>query len=67
MVDSVRAQKGAENVVVVDNGDALQGTPLTYYYAKQEPVTETGVEHPMAAAYDAIGYDAQVVGNHEFN
>jgi 2',3'-cyclic-nucleotide 2'-phosphodiesterase/3'-nucleotidase len=67
VVDSVRAQKGAENVVVVDNGDALQGTPLTYYYASQEPVTETGVEHPMAAAYDAIGYDAQVVGNHEYN
>ena len=67
VVDSVRAQKGEDSVVVVDNGDFLQGTPLTYYYASQEPVTETGVEHPMAAAYDAIGYDAQVVGNHEFN
>jgi 2',3'-cyclic-nucleotide 2'-phosphodiesterase/3'-nucleotidase len=67
VVDSVRAQKGAGNVVVVDNGDFLQGTPMTYYYAAQEPVTETGREHPMAAAYDAIGYDAQVVGNHEYN
>jgi 2',3'-cyclic-nucleotide 2'-phosphodiesterase / 3'-nucleotidase len=66
-VDSVRAERGEDSVFVVDNGDFLQGTPLTYYYAKQEPVTETGVEHPMAAAYDAIGYDAQVVGNHEFN
>jgi 2',3'-cyclic-nucleotide 2'-phosphodiesterase/3'-nucleotidase len=67
VVDSVRAAKGEDSVFVVDNGDFLQGTPLTYYYASQEPVTETGVEHPMAAAYDAIGYDAQVVGNHEFN
>lgn len=67
VVDSVRAERGEESVLVVDNGDFLQGTPLTYYYAKQEPVTETRVEHPMAAAYDAIGYDAQVVGNHEFN
>jgi 2',3'-cyclic-nucleotide 2'-phosphodiesterase / 3'-nucleotidase len=67
VVDSVREAKGKDSVVVVDNGDALQGTPLTYYYASQEPVTETGVEHPMAAAYDAIGYDAQVVGNHEYN
>ena len=66
-VDSVRAAKGEDSVFVVDNGDFLQGTPLTYYYASREPVTETGVEHPMAAAYDAIGYDAQVVGNHEFN
>ncbi|MGY1985145.1 bifunctional metallophosphatase/5'-nucleotidase [Blastococcus sp. SYSU DS0669] len=67
VVDSVRAERGEESVLVVDNGDFLQGTPLSYYYAKQEPVTETRVEHPMAAAFDAIGYDAQVVGNHEFN
>jgi 2',3'-cyclic-nucleotide 2'-phosphodiesterase/3'-nucleotidase len=67
VVDSVREQRGRDSVLVVDNGDALQGTPLTYYYAKQEPVTSTGAEHPMAQAYDAIGYDAQVVGNHEYN
>ncbi|MCB0906792.1 MAG: 5'-nucleotidase C-terminal domain-containing protein [Nocardioidaceae bacterium] len=67
IVDTVRADKGARKVVVVDNGDFLQGTPLDYYYAVQEPVTETGVDHPMAVAYNTIGYDAQVVGNHEFN
>ncbi|MFC3687168.1 bifunctional metallophosphatase/5'-nucleotidase [Aquipuribacter hungaricus] len=67
VVDAVRAERGEDSVLVVDNGDFLQGTPLTYFYAKQEPVTETGLEHPMAAAYDAIGYDAQVVGNHEYN
>jgi 2',3'-cyclic-nucleotide 2'-phosphodiesterase/3'-nucleotidase len=67
VVDEVRAEEGDDSVVVVDNGDAIQGTPLSYYYAVQEPVEQTGAEHPMAAAYDAIGYDAQVVGNHEFN
>ncbi|WP_336922351.1 bifunctional metallophosphatase/5'-nucleotidase [Aquipuribacter sp. SD81] len=67
VVESVRAEQGEDRVLVVDNGDFLQGTPLTYFYAKQQPVTETGLEHPMAAAYDAIGYDAQVVGNHEYN
>ncbi|MGY1793965.1 bifunctional metallophosphatase/5'-nucleotidase [Geodermatophilus sp. SYSU D00525] len=67
VVDSVRDARGEESVLVVDNGDFLQGTPLSYYHARQEPVTETGAEHPVAAAYDAIGYDAQVVGNHEFN
>lgn len=67
VVDPVRAAKGEDSVFVVDNGDFLQGAPLTYFSAVQEPVTETGVEHPMAAAYDAIGYAAQVVGNHEFN
>ncbi len=67
IVNAVRADKGARNVVVVDNGDFLQGTPVDYYYAVQEPVTETGVDHPMAVAYNTIDYDAQVVGNHEFN
>ncbi len=67
VVDDVRAEVGEDSVLVVDNGDAIQGTPLSYYYAVQEPVHETGAEHPLAKAYDAIGYDAQVVGNHEFN
>ncbi|WP_041292072.1 bifunctional metallophosphatase/5'-nucleotidase [Kineococcus radiotolerans] len=66
-VDRVRAERGADSTLVVDNGDAIQGTPLTYYYSRQEPVTATGAVHPMAQAYDAIGLDAQVVGNHEFN
>ena len=52
---------------MVDNGDTLQGTPLTYHYARVEPVTATGRDHPLAVAYNAIGYDAQVVGNHDFN
>ncbi|MGR0218556.1 bifunctional metallophosphatase/5'-nucleotidase [Agromyces sp. ZXT2-6] len=67
VVDEVRAEVGDDRLLVVDNGDAIQGTPLSYYYAVQEPVHETGADHPMAAAYAAIGYDAQVVGNHEFN
>lgn len=67
IVDDVRAEVGEEHVLVVDNGDSIQGTPLTYYYASVEPIVETGERHPMATAYDLIGYDAQVVGNHEFN
>ncbi|WP_432520560.1 bifunctional metallophosphatase/5'-nucleotidase [Kineococcus sp. SYSU DK006] len=66
-VDRVRAERGADSTLVVDNGDAIQGTPLTYYHSREEPVTQTGAVHPMAQAYDAIGIDAQVVGNHEFN
>lgn len=67
VIDAVRAERGEEAVVVVDNGDFLQGTPLTTYYAKQAPITETGEMHPMAAAYNAVGYDVQNLGNHEFN
>jgi 2',3'-cyclic-nucleotide 2'-phosphodiesterase/3'-nucleotidase len=70
VVDEVRTERGAESVVVVDNGDAIQGTPLTYYYglgAGAAGVLAGTTEHPMAQAFDSIGYDAQVVGNHEYN
>jgi 2',3'-cyclic-nucleotide 2'-phosphodiesterase/3'-nucleotidase len=56
--------------VVVDNGDAIQGTPLTYYYGLGDgaaSVLDGTATHPMANAFNAIGYDAQVVGNHEYN
>lgn len=67
IVEDVRDERGEQSVIVVDNGDFLQGTPMTTYYAKQAPVTETGEEHPMATGYNAIGYDAQAPGNHEFD
>ncbi|MFC4555481.1 bifunctional metallophosphatase/5'-nucleotidase [Georgenia faecalis] len=67
VVADVRAEKGEESVVVLDNGDAIQGTPLTELYGLAEPITETGAEHPMATAFNLMGYDAQVVGNHEYD
>ncbi|WP_144719690.1 5'-nucleotidase C-terminal domain-containing protein [Agrococcus jejuensis] len=69
-IDEVRAEQGEESVVVVDNGDALQGTPLTYLYGygdQRDAVLANEVEHPMAQAFDAIGLDAGTVGNHEYN
>lgn len=67
IVAQVRQRCGPDSVVLVDNGDTLQGTPVAYYYARVEPVTATGLDHPLAVAYNTIGYDAQVIGNHDFN
>lgn len=67
IIRRIRRLKGAESVVVVDNGDTIQGTPLTYYYSRVEPITATGLDHPVAVACNAIGFDAAAVGNHEFN
>ncbi|MER5432767.1 5'-nucleotidase C-terminal domain-containing protein [Streptomyces sp. NPDC002588] len=68
LVDQVRAEKGRENTLLLDAGDTIQGTPLTYYYAKVDPITaKGGPVHPMAQAMNAIGYDAAALGNHEFN
>ncbi|MPZ83720.1 MAG: bifunctional metallophosphatase/5'-nucleotidase [Actinophytocola sp.] len=67
LVNQIRADRGRANTMLVDSGDTIQGTPLDYYYARVEPVTETGETHPMAKAMNAIGYDAVTLGNHEFN
>jgi 2',3'-cyclic-nucleotide 2'-phosphodiesterase (5'-nucleotidase family) len=50
-------------VVLIDAGDMLQGTPLTYVAARRERFSV----HPVFAAMNAMHYDAAAVGNHEFN
>lgn len=68
LINQVRKEKGRENTLLLDAGDTIQGTPLTYYYAKVDPITaKGGPAHPMAQAMNAIGYDAAALGNHEFN
>ncbi|MEX0174325.1 bifunctional metallophosphatase/5'-nucleotidase [Streptomyces sp. LMG1-1-1.1] len=68
LVEQIRAAKGRRNTLLIDAGDTIQGTQLSYYYAKVDPITQTGGPvHPMAQAMNAIGYDAAALGNHEFN
>ncbi|MGW6946222.1 bifunctional metallophosphatase/5'-nucleotidase [Streptomyces xanthophaeus] len=68
LVNEVRAAKGRRNTLLIDAGDTIQGTQLSYYYAKVDPITaRRGPVHPMAQAMNAIGYDAAALGNHEFN
>ncbi|MGH3447627.1 MAG: bifunctional metallophosphatase/5'-nucleotidase, partial [Nocardioidaceae bacterium] len=66
LVGAVRADLGTNQTLLVDAGDTIQGTPLAYYYARIDPISDTTI-HPMAAAMNAIGYDAAALGNHEFN
>ncbi|MEV7191710.1 5'-nucleotidase C-terminal domain-containing protein [Streptomyces sp. NPDC093510] len=68
LVNRVREEKGRGNTLLIDAGDTIQGTQLSYYYAKVDPITaKHGPVHPMAQAMNAIGYDAAALGNHEFN
>ncbi|GAA2552129.1 5'-nucleotidase C-terminal domain-containing protein [Streptomyces levis] len=68
LVNKVRAEKGRRNTLLIDAGDTIQGTQLSYYYAKVDPITaEGGPVHPMAQAMNAMDYDAAALGNHEFN
>ncbi|NBM20798.1 bifunctional metallophosphatase/5'-nucleotidase [Streptomyces sp. GC420] len=68
LVNRVREEKGRRNTLLIDAGDTIQGTQLSYYYAKVDPITaKGGPVHPMAQAMNVIGYDAAALGNHEFN
>ncbi|GIP44729.1 2',3'-cyclic-nucleotide 2'-phosphodiesterase [Paenibacillus sp. J45TS6] len=51
------------HLLLIDNGDLLQGTPFMYYYAKYD---RTGM-HPATKLLNHLTYDAAVLGNHEFN
>lgn len=62
ILDSVR-RVSPVSPVVVDAGDLLQGTPLTYVAAR----VDTTIPNPVILAMNAMQYDAAVVGNHEFN
>lgn len=58
-----RERTGCRNSLLFDNGDFLQGTPLTDLAARQED----HAPHPVLRAMRVLGYDAVALGNHEFN
>ncbi|MEU1627156.1 5'-nucleotidase C-terminal domain-containing protein [Streptomyces sp. NPDC020096] len=70
LVEQARAEKGHHRTLLIDAGDIIQGTQLSYYYARVEPITGGGKhapKHPMALAMNHMRYDAAALGNHEFN
>ncbi|MBI1795620.1 MAG: 5'-nucleotidase C-terminal domain-containing protein [Candidatus Eisenbacteria bacterium] len=58
-----RARAEGAPLLLLDAGDALQGSPLEAIWH------ERGAEgpEPMMAAMSRLGYDAMAVGNHEFS
>ncbi len=52
---------GSDNIVLLDNGDILQGDPLTYYYN----FVDTTREHIVADVLNYLHYDAATAGNHD--
>lgn len=59
--DSIRRADGAENVILLDAGDCLQGDNAAYYFN----YIDTTSKHIFARMVEYIGYDAVVVGNHD--
>lgn len=56
-----RATMG-DNIILLDNGDMLQGDPSMYYF-NYEAIREV---HLAARIYNYLGYDAVNIGNHDF-
>ncbi len=52
------------NILVLDGGDSLQGTPMITYYLEHSNSFDF---HPVAEAFNAMGLDFYTLGNHDFN
>ena len=63
-IDRLRAASGLS--LLLDNGDFLQGTPLSDWIAEDSGFGP-GDLHPMIGAMNALGYDGATLGNHDFN
>ena len=56
-----------DNVILLDNGDTYQGTPVSSYQLSLQKQGLTELPNPMALALKEIDFDAATIGNHEFN
>jgi len=57
----VKDKRAAGEVVLLDNGDSLQGQPTVYYYNFEK----TGVPHIWSEVLNHLAYDVVTVGNHD--
>lgn len=60
-IDSVRKADGAENVLLVDAGDCLQGDNAAYYYN----YIDTLSPHLFPRLLEYMKYDCVAMGNHD--
>ena len=60
-IDSLRQARGDDSVILLDNGDILQGQPTAYYYN----FIDTTATHLCADVLNYMRYDAITVGNHD--
>jgi 2',3'-cyclic-nucleotide 2'-phosphodiesterase / 3'-nucleotidase len=62
LIRAARAEADAAGMatLLLDNGDALHGTPLDTAARDQDP-------HPLMLCFAALGYDAIGLGNHDFD
>ncbi len=60
-VGAQREAMGDDNLILVDNGDILQGQPTVYFYN----FIDTASTHIAAKMMNYMKYDAAAIGNHD--
>ena len=58
-----RVRKEHPNVLLVDSGDTIQGSPLASFHSRKN----NQPPNPMMLVMSSLNYDAMAVGNHEYN
>ncbi|HXC69606.1 MAG TPA: 5'-nucleotidase C-terminal domain-containing protein [Pyrinomonadaceae bacterium] len=58
-----RARAEHPNVLLIDSGDTIQGSPLESFHGRKN----NAPPDPMMLAMSSLSYDAMTVGNHEYN
>ncbi len=58
-----RVRKEHPNVLLIDSGDTIQGSPLESFHGRKK----NQPPDPMMLAMTSLNYDAMTVGNHEYN
>ncbi|HEU4933476.1 MAG TPA: bifunctional UDP-sugar hydrolase/5'-nucleotidase [Pyrinomonadaceae bacterium] len=58
-----RVRKEQPNVLLIDSGDTIQGSPLESFHGRKN----NQPTDPMMLMMNSLNYDAMAVGNHEYN
>ena len=58
-----RIRKEQPNVLLIDSGDTIQGSPLESFHGRKN----NAPPDPMMLIMNSLNYDAMAVGNHEYN
>ena len=58
-----RIRKEQPNVMLIDSGDTIQGTPLESFHGRKN----NAPPDPMMLVMNSLNYDSMTVGNHEYN
>jgi len=58
-----RVRKEQPNVLLIDSGDTIQGSPLESFHGRKN----NQPPDPMMLVMSSLNYDSMTVGNHEYN